>query len=527
MEKFKKLGLSSEVLKSIERLGYDAPSRIQEKMIPLILEGYDLIGQAQTGTGKTLAYAASILSKININTNVVKCIILVPTRELAVQVAEEFNTLNVSKKFDILAVYGGSSIGKQMTALEHGVDIVVGTPGRILDLIKRKKLNINHLEVFILDEADEMLDMGFLEDIESVFKSTNEEKQVLMLSATMPKDIKKLATNYMKKDYQHILIESNTKTAENVNHFYYLVNEKSRTEALCRVLDLKDSKRTIIFCQTKKECDELLDDLSIRKYNVEVMHGDIIQEMRIKTLDRFKRNAFNILIATDVAARGIHVDDIDLVINYRLPEDFETYVHRIGRTGRVNNHGEAINFVNQKDLRKITEIEKFINCKIVKNELPTKEEIENSRYEAKLQEVFHLSRTGYHESSFSYIRDLSKGDLMNLAATLLRMEVNRDIGSNFDKKIEVVEQRGNSVQKGTTRLFLTIGKKDKINKNSLIDYIKETANIDKKSLRNIEVLESFTFIDVDEEKTDKFIKHINNKKLKDRIIRIEKAKRQK
>lgn len=527
MEKFEKLGLSLNVLKSIDKLGYITPSKIQEEMIPLIMEGYDLIGQAQTGTGKTLAYAASILSKVNVNSNVVKCIILVPTRELAVQVAEEFNSLNISKKFDILAVYGGSSIGKQMTALEHGVDIVVGTPGRVLDLIKRKKLNMDDLEIFVLDEADEMLDMGFLEDIEKIFKATNDEKQVLMLSATMPKGIKKLSTNYMKKDYQHVLVESTTKTADNIDQFYYLVNEKSRVEALCRVLDLKNSKRTIIFCQTKKECDELLDNLSIKKYNVEVMHGDIIQEMRIKTLDRFKRNSFNILIATDVAARGIHVDDIDLVINYRLPEDLETYVHRIGRTGRVNSHGEAINFVSQKELRKISEIEKFINCKINKSELPTKEEIENSRYEAKLQEVFHLTNEGYNESSFNYIRDLNKTDLMNLAATLLRMEVNRDIGSNFDKKIEAVEQRGSSVKKGTTRLFLTIGKKDKINKNILTDYIREKTNIDKKNLRNIEVLETFTFIDVDENVTDKFMKSINNKKLNNRIIRIEKAKRQK
>jgi Superfamily II DNA and RNA helicases len=527
MEKFKELGLNANVLKSIEKLGFNTPSKIQEEMIPLIMQGYDLIGQAQTGTGKTLAYAASILSKINVKSNTVKCIILVPTRELAVQVSEEFISLNVSREFDILAVYGGSSIGKQMTALERGVDIVVGTPGRVMDLIKRKKLGINTLEVFVLDEADEMLDMGFLEDIETIFKATNEEKQVLMLSATMPKGIKKLATNYMKSDYQHILIESTSKTADNITQFYYLVNEKSRLEALCRVLDLKDSKRSIIFCQTKKECDELLDALAIKKYNVEVMHGDIIQEMRIKTLDRFKKNAFNILIATDVAARGIHVNDIDLVINYRLPDDLETYIHRIGRTGRVNSSGEAINFVNQKDLRKISEIEKFVNCKVNKSEVPTKEEIESSRYEAKLQEVFHLTRSGYNESAFNYVRDLNKGDLINLAATLLRMAVNRDIGSNFEKKIEVVEQRGSSVKKGTTRLFLTIGKKDKINKNSLLDFIKDTAGISKSNLRNVEVLDTFTFVDADESVCDKLIKSIHNTKLNNRIIRVEKAKRQK
>ena len=252
---FKNLGLSVKVQKSIEALGFTSPSEIQEQMIPLIMEGQDLIGQAQTGTGKTLAYTSSILSKINVDTNYVRAIILTPTRELALQVKEEFDSINTSADFDILAVYGGSSIEDQMRQLRKGVDVVVGTPGRVLDLLRRNRLNIDNLEFFILDEADEMLNMGFLEDIETIFKQTNDVKQVLMLSATMPREIKKLAEKYMKKDYKHIKIEAKSKTAENIEQFYYLVNEKVRTEALCRILDLKNSKRTIIFCATKRECD--------------------------------------------------------------------------------------------------------------------------------------------------------------------------------------------------------------------------------------------------------------------------------
>jgi ATP-dependent RNA helicase DeaD len=298
---FKNLGLSSNVLKSIDTLGFTKPSKIQEELIPVIMDGYDVIGQAQTGTGKTLAYAASVLSKIDVKTNVVRTIVLTPTRELALQVSEEFETLNKSSRFNILPVFGGSSIELQLRALRKGVDIVVGTPGRVMDLMRRKALNIDNLEFFVLDEADEMLNMGFLEDIEDIFKHTNNDKQVLLLSATMPKEIENIAKKYMKADYQHIKIESKTRTATNIKQYYYVVNEKIRNEAICRVMDLKDVKRTIIFCQTKMQCDNLLKDLSVRNYSAEVMHGDIAQSMRLQTLDRFKNDAFNILIATDVA----------------------------------------------------------------------------------------------------------------------------------------------------------------------------------------------------------------------------------
>lgn len=526
---FKELGLSKHVLESIDVLGYDKPSDIQTQMIPLIMKGTDLIGQAQTGTGKTLAYAASILSKINIDTKrVVRAIILTPTRELALQVSEEFSALNTSSNFDILAVYGGSSITEQLRALKRGVDIVVGTPGRVMDLIKRKALIIDKTEYFVLDEADEMLDMGFLEDIESVLKSTNDTKQVLMLSATMPNQIKKLAEKYMKKDYKHIVIKSDSKTAVNVSQSYYLVSEKTREEILCRILDLKNSKRSIIFCRTKRDCDELLSSLSLRGYNAEAMHGDIAQAARIKTLDRFKHGAFKILIATDVAARGIHVDDIEVVINYKLPEDFESYIHRIGRTGRAGETGEAISLVTNRDLNFLKGIEKFANCKIDEKLVPTKEEIVKLKYQEILNDAFDLKKGGNNAEALEYVRDLNKADLMNLAASLLQREVNSVIGANLDKKIEVVQKqtRGSSVKPGTVRVFVNIGKKDGLKRDPLFDFINKVTGVSKKSLYNLEILQTFTFIDIDKKDIDRFMRNIQNTRYAGRSVRAEKAKKQ-
>lgn len=521
---FKDLELSKNVLKAIDKLGYTKPSPIQEKLIPLVLKGEDLIGQAQTGTGKTLAYAASILSSIDVKGNDVKAIVLVPTRELAMQVAEEFKNLNDSSDFNIVPVFGGSSVEKQVQQLRRGADVVVGTPGRVMDLMRRKRLNIDELKYFILDEADEMLDMGFQEDIESIFEHTNKNKQVLMLSATMPKAIESLATKYMRADYEHIEIKSETKTASTVTQYYYLVSEKTRMEALCRILDLKNSKKTIVFCQTKSECDDLLTQLAIRGYNAEAMHGDITQDMRIKTLGRFKQSLFNILVATDVAARGIHVDNVDCVINYRLPEEKEAYIHRIGRTGRAEELGEAISLVNNREIRRIEELEKYTNATITKNELPTQEEISKLKYEIILKEAINVDD---NTAAVEYIRDYNKTDLMNLAASLLTLTVNKETGSDFTRNVEVKEEKRSTMTKDCTRVFITIGKKDGLKKGSLLDFLKEQTNIRKENFNNIEILNTYTFIDVNSKVVKDFIAKITGKKYKSRQVRIEIANRQK
>jgi ATP-dependent RNA helicase DeaD len=528
MSNFKDLGLNNKVLKAIDELGFTKPSKIQEQIIPVILDGYDCIGQAQTGTGKTLAYAASILSKINVDTNVVRAIILTPTRELALQVAEEFENLNSNSNLDVLAVFGGSSIETQLKALKRGVDIVVGTPGRVMDLMRRRALSIDDIEFFVLDEADEMLNMGFLEDIESIFEKTNDDKQVLLLSATMPKPIKKLAEKYMKADYQHIEIEAKQKTSLNVKQSYYLVTEKTRCEAICRVIDLKDSARTIIFCQTKKECDQLLKELSLRNYSAEVMHGDIAQSVRIQTLDRFKNDSFKILIATDVAARGIHVDGIDLVINYNMPQEYESYIHRIGRTGRADAQGEAISFVSNRELKFFKDLEKFTKSTIEKCELPTKEEIVKSKYTKVMSSAYDAIKDKKYEEAIEYVRSFNKDELMKVAAALLKISVDEKIGSDFNKDLTIKENHTRrNVNPNHTRVFLTIGKLDKLKKGTLLDFMKKETGINKDCFHNIEILTKFTFLDVDSKEVNKFMKKIHNKKLNDRVIRAEIAKNQK
>lgn len=519
-KEFKDLGLSSKVLKSIETLGFVNPSKIQKEIIPLIIDGYDVIGRAQTGTGKTLAYAASLLSKMDVKTSTVKALILVPTRELALQVSEEFETMNKSKYFDVLAVYGGSSIELQLRALKRGVDIVVGTPGRVMDLINRRALKLDDLETFVLDEADEMLNMGFQEDIEFIFKKTKEEKQVLLLSATMPKQILGLAKNYMKEDYQYITIEEASRTSINVKQFYYLVSDKMRAEAMCRVLDSKDPKCAIIFCQTKRDCDRLLTELSSRNYSAEAMHGDIAQNMRIEVLNRFKAGTFTYLIATDVAARGIHVDNIDLVINFNLPQDTESYIHRIGRTGRAGTEGAAINFVTPREVRFLHDVERVAKCKIEQSELPSMEEVYEAKYQKLLREA-----AGYtnFESCMPYVRDMNKDELLKLAASLLKITVEKEIGADFDKDIKIREDRRNTVNQNATRVFLTIGTMDNLKKGSLLDFIKEETDIPKENFNNIEVLTKFTFVDVDNKVVDTFLKKIINTKFNGRDVRAEKS----
>lgn len=520
---FNSLGLDPKVVASIAALGYNEPTKIQIQIIPEILAGNDVIGQAQTGTGKTLAYAASILSKIDIQAPGVKAIVLTPTRELALQVCEEFKTLNKDSHFQILAVYGGSSIETQIRALKHGTDVVAGTPGRVMDLINRKILKIENLSFFVLDEADEMLNMGFLEDIEYIFNKTNPDKQVLLFSATMPGTIKKLATKYMKKDYQHIAIEEISKTAINVKQYYYLVNEKTRMEALCRVIDARDPKSAIIFCQTKRDVDNLYTELSRRNYSAEAMHGDIAQSMRIQTLDRFKEGSFKFLIATDVAARGIHVDDITCIINYNLPQDVEAYIHRIGRTGRAGNEGMAITFVNHREVRFLADVERIAKCHIMKSELPEVSEIISSRYKKIIANIMDSVENKEHEEYIQYVRDMNKDELMKFSAGLLRTAFAKELGSDLSKDLNIAAPH-QSISKTSTRVFLTIGRMDNLKKGSLLDFIKDETGLDKALFNNIEILTKFTFMDVDNSIVDEFIKKIYNTKLYDRVIRAEKAK---
>lgn len=527
--KFKELELNKQILKSIESNGYNTPTEIQEKIIPLILEGNDVLGQSQTGTGKTLAFASPILTKIKENRKI-QSIILSPTRELAIQIAEEIKEISKYQNINVTCVYGNSSIRDQIDSIKHGVEIVVGTPGRVKDLINRRVLNLKDISFFVLDEADEMLSMGFQEELEYIFKETKEDKQVLLFSATMPKNILKLAKKYMHKDYKTISIMPTTVTSDHVVQEYYEVNDKTRFEALCRVLDYKNPTKSIIFCRTKRNADDLLGRLSGRGYRADVIHGDINQDQRIATLDRFKNDVFNYLIATDVAARGIHVDDIDIVINYNLPESNEAYVHRIGRTGRADKYGLAITFISQRETQFVSQIENHIKKKLNKVSLPKKEEILEVKLKNKIEKLSSLKNEEEKDSMFTeYVDSLTTKESKSILIKLLENNIENELGSDFT--INVLEQKKKKTKlknrnlDDSVRVFMTIGKLDNITKRELLNYIEKTAKVSEGTCTGVEIMTKFTFLNIKKDKYDQIFASCNNKKLNNRLIRIEKAKK--
>ena len=368
--KFSDLGLNSDILKAIDGMGFEEPSNIQAEVIPVILEGFDVIGQAQTGTGKTLAFGAPVLSKFNGSEGKISSIILTPTRELAIQVNDELVRVSKYSKTKLLPVYGGQPIERQIKALRRGIDMVVGTPGRVLDLIRRNVIDLSGVKFLVLDEADEMLNMGFIDDIESIIQECGSDRQTLLFSATMPNEIKKLAKRYMKSDAKHISIVKNAMTVSTINQYYYEIKHKDRFESLCRILDVDEPTTAIIFCKTKRGVDELVESMQARGYNVEGMHGDMSQNQRMNTLRKFKEGNLEFLVATDVAARGIDVENVTHVINYDLPQDTESYVHRIGRTGRANKEGIAYTLVTAREYMTLKQIEKVTKSKIKRKEIP-------------------------------------------------------------------------------------------------------------------------------------------------------------
>lgn len=523
---FEKLELNAEILKAIEDLGYSAPTSIQQQIIPLIIKKIDVLGQSQTGTGKTLAYAAPILSTIS-ETKKTQVLILAPTRELAIQIGREIEGLARYTNLSVMCVYGSSPINTQINMLKNGTEIVVGTPGRIKDLIGRKALKLNDINYFVLDEADEMLSMGFSDEIEYIFDKIKTTPQVLLFSATMPKEIKKLGEKYMKNNYETITIKSNSETADNIMQYYYLINDNFRFESMCRVLDYYNPSKCIIFCRTKKNADDLSVKLVNRNYNIGVIHGDIAQSERIATLDKFKAGKFNFLIATDVASRGIHVNDVDLIINYNLPESNEAYIHRIGRTGRANKNGIAVTFIKNKELSNIRELERKVKAKIQESKIPTYDDIMSKRKITIISNFNQLTKTNPKHNMFGdYIESLSKDEINYLLENLLQKELVNSIGSDFKVNIELTEnKKKNRISTDSTRVFMTIGKMDQIEKRELLNFIEKTSNVPESTCFNVEIMTKFTFMSVQNKYYEKVVKSINNINYKDRTIRIEKAKK--
>ena len=374
--KFSETGLNKELLKSVNSLGFEVPTPIQEQVIPYLLnEKRDLVALAQTGTGKTASFGLPILQKIEIKNIQPQAIILSPTRELCIQITKDIKSYaTYLKKINITAVYGGANIQTQIKSLKQGSQIVVGTPGRVIDLIKRKVLKLQSIKYVVLDEADEMLNMGFKDDLDTILSSTPSVKQSLLFSATMPKEVLRISKNYMSNP-KKIEVAKRNQGADNVEHFYYMVNARNKYQALRRICDINPEIYGIVFCRTRRETKEIADKLMQDKYNADALHGDLSQAQRDHVMNKFRKRHLQVLVATDVAARGIDINELSHVINYNLPDDNEVYIHRSGRTGRAGNKGVSLIIAHSREGRKIKAIEKMINKELILKQVPSGNEI--------------------------------------------------------------------------------------------------------------------------------------------------------
>ena len=523
--KFDELNIDERILRAIEDMGFEETSPIQTQAIPAVCEGIDVVGQGQTGTGKTAAYTIPMLMKIDPQIKKPQAIVLCPTRELAVQVAEEIRTLaKYMSDIKVLPVYGGQEIVRQIKSLKTGVQIIVGTPGRVMDHMRRKTVKFDNINMVILDEADEMLDMGFREDMETILTETPEDRQTVMFSATMPKAIMDIARNFQ-KDARIIKVVRKELTVSNIEQFYYEVRPKNKTEVLCRLIDIYNPRLSVVFCNTKRQVDELISELKGRGYFADGIHGDMKQQQRDRVMDDFRSGKVDILIATDVAARGIDVDDVDMVFNYDIPQDEEYYVHRIGRTGRAGRSGMALSFISGKEVYKLKDIERYCKTKILAKPVPSLDDVKNT----KLDNMFDKIRQTIEEGGLTDMVNLVEEHVnqeeytsMDMAAALLKML----IGDTLDREDEVEEFHFDTDKDDSrmVRLFINIGKKDKIKPANILGAIAGESGMPGKLVGAIDMMDNYTFVDVPAIHAEKILKAMNdNVQIKGRRVNVEKA----
>ncbi len=524
LENFRVLGLTEETLEALEKKGFEEPSPIQAKTIPLMLSSdKDIVGQAQTGTGKTAAFGLPIIEQITPGNGVVQALVLAPTRELAIQVAEEMSSFRGKRRISILPIYGGQSIEGQLNRLRRGVEIVVGTPGRIIDHLNRGTLKLDQLTHVVLDEADEMLNMGFIEDIEMILGQANENRKVMLFSATMPSRILSLAKNYM-KEYEVIRVAAKQLTVDLTEQIYFEVHASDKLEALCRIIDIEKDFYALVFCRTKLDVDALNNKLSDRGYDVAALHGDISQFQRERILNQFKKRRTSILVATDVAARGIDVNELSHVINYSIPQDPESYVHRIGRTGRAGKQGTAITFVTPSEYRKLLQIQRVAKTEIRKEKLP------------KVKELIRLKRMRIVEEIAEIISNEKFNDNLEVANELLEQYKPDEVIASLlahaykddfspEKYPEINEPRRGRDRdrfsdnrrrefspdtKGTTRLFIALGRKDEMTPKLLVNHIEKKAGVSARLIRGVQIYDNFSFANVPFEEAEQIISAFRN-----------------
>ena len=514
--KFEELNIDERILRAIEDMGFEETSPIQTQAIPAVCEGIDVVGQAQTGTGKTAAYTIPMLMKINPQIKKPQAIVLCPTRELAVQVAEEIRKLaKYMSDIKVLPVYGGQEIVRQIKSLKTGVQIIVGTPGRVMDHMRRKTVKFDNINMVILDEADEMLDMGFREDMETILTDTPQDRQTVMFSATMPKAIMDIARNFQ-KDAKVIKVVRKELTVSNIEQFYYEVRPKNKTEVLCRLIDIYNPRLSVVFCNTKRQVDELISELKGRGYFADGIHGDMKQQQRDRVMDDFRSGKVDILIATD---------DVDMVFNYDIPQDEEYYVHRIGRTGRAGRSGMALSFISGKEVYKLKDIERYCKTKILAKPVPSLDDVKNTKVDNMFEKIKQTIEDGGLTDMVNLVEEHVNQEeytSMDMAAALLKML----IGDTLEREDEV-ENFHFDIDKDDSRmvrLFINIGKKDKIKPSNILGAIAGESGMPGKLVGAIDMMDNYTFVDVPAIHAEKVLKAMNdNVQIKGRRVNMEKA----
>ena len=530
--RFEDMNISNEICRAVLDMGFEEATPIQSQAIPVILEGKDIIGQSQTGTGKTAAFGIPLLERINPEDRRLQALILCPTRELAIQVSEEFRKLLKYKdNIRVLPIYGGQPIDRQIAALRKGTQDVIGTPGRVMDHMRRRTIKAETVQMMVLDEADEMLDMGFREDIETILVKIPEEHQTLLFSATLSPEILDI-TKRFQKNPEFIKIVRKELTVPNIEQYYFDVKEKTKLDALCRIIDVYDPKLAMVFCNTKKRVDDLVEMLQGRGYFAEGLHGDLKQAQRDKVMQKFRNGTIEILVATDVAARGIDVDDIDVVFNYDVPQDEEYYVHRIGRTGRAGKAGKAFTFCVGKEIYKLRDIMRYTKTKIQQQKLPTLSDVEEMKTNIYLEKIKGIIEEGHLTKYIHLVDRLMEEDYtsIDIAAALLKdhlSDVNADdIDALDDINLGGTELYGGKGEK-MVRLFINAGKKSKIRAKDIVGAIANEAGIPGKTLGEIAIFDEYTFVDVPNEFVRDILHGMKHAKIKGKRVHIEIAKKEK
>ncbi|MFM1540049.1 DEAD/DEAH box helicase [Helcococcus ovis] len=535
--KFNELNLSKELLNAIEKMGFKNPSPIQQQSIPVLLERKDVIAQAQTGTGKTVSFGIPLIEMVT-NDKYVQGLVLVPTRELARQVSDELGKLAKYKNFvSITSIYGGFDMRRQIKDLKKGVNIVVGTPGRVMDHMKRKTLKLDNLKFLVLDEADEMFDMGFRDDMKTIIDETNSDRQTCFFSATMDNDIMEFSEMYQINP-KKIIIKKEELTVSNIKQYYLEMSGNMKTEILNRLLNIYNPKLSIVFCNTKKMVDKLVMELTKKGYNVDALHGDLKQTQRDHVMKRFRNSTIDVLIATDIAARGLDIEDVDIVVNYDFPQQNDYYVHRIGRTARAGREGLSFTFLVDRDYHKLFEIEKYTKAKIEKMELPT---IFDVKQNTKVQLEEDILEKLEKEDDLSVYKDivnrlLSNGfSLYDLAASLVKIidqtqsskdyeELeNVDFGKKFElNKSKLQSKKGKKGQKiKGPKMFINKGKRDGINIDLMVKTIKKYTKIPTSDIGTINIMPNFSFVELPVDYLKYAIKDMDGKKIAGKIMKVE------